>query len=128
MYLNHQLKSVSIPSELTAGASATDAAIQKKVFGSGMTTLTTASEELNNIMKTIKYLKDTSLLIKGDSETNKNEAKEQSGGFLSMLLGTFRTSLLGNLLTDGGVIWTGEGTTRADERTIRGGEWTNRAG
>ena len=93
-----------------------------------MTTLTTASEELNNIMKTIKYLKDTSLLIKGDSETNKNEAKEQSGGFLSMLLGTFRTSLLGNLLTDGGVIWTGEGTTRADERTIRGGEWTNRAG
>ena len=104
MYLNHQLKSVSIPSELTAGASATDAAIQKKVFGSGMTTLTTASEEMNNIMKTIKYLKDTSLLIKGDSETNKNEAKEQSGGFLSMLLGTFRTSLLGNLLADGGVI------------------------
>ena len=69
-----------------------------------MTTLTTASEEMNNIMKTIKYLKDTSLLIKGDSETNKNEAKEQSGGFLSMLLGTFRTSLLGNLLADGGVI------------------------
>ena len=69
-----------------------------------MTTLTTASEEMNNIMKTIKYLKDTSLLIKGDSERNKNEAKEQSGGFLSMLLGTFRTSLLGNLLADGGVI------------------------
>ena len=104
MYLNHYLKSVSIPSELTAAASATDAAIQKKVFGSGMTTLTTASEEMNNIMKTIKYLKDTSLLIKGDSERNKNEAKEQSGGFLSMLLGTFRTSLLGNLLADGGVI------------------------
>ena len=59
---------------------------------------------MNNIMKTIKYLKDTSLLIKRDSETNKNEAKEQSGGFLSMLLGTFRTSLLGNLLTDGGAI------------------------
>ena len=39
-------------------------------------------------MKTVKSLEDSGLLIKGVSETIKNDAKEQKGGFLSMLLGT----------------------------------------
>ena len=42
---------------------------------------------------------ESGLLIKGVSEIIKNEAKEQKGRFLGMLLGTLGASLLGNLLT-----------------------------
>ena len=69
MYFSHQLK-VPIPSGLTAAA--IDAAIYKKIFGSVNTTLIIFNEEMNDIMKT---LKDSGLLIKGVSETTKNEAK-----------------------------------------------------
>ena len=48
----------------------------------------------------VKSLEESGLLIKGVSETIKNEAKEQKGIFLSMLLATSGGSLLGNLLTD----------------------------
>ena len=54
---------------------------------------------MNDIMKIVKSLEETGLLIKDVSETIKNEAKEQKGGFLSTLLGTLGTSLLRNLLT-----------------------------
>ena len=54
----------------------------------------------NDIMKVVKSLEKSSLLIKGVSKTIKNEAKEQKGGFIGMLLGTLGASLLGNLLTD----------------------------
>ena len=46
-------KSILVPLGLTAVTSATDAAIQKKVFQSGTTTLIFANEELNDIIKTI---------------------------------------------------------------------------
>ena len=108
-------KSVLIPLGLTAVASATDAAIHKKMFGSGMATLITSNEEMNDIMKIVKSLEASGLLIKGVSETIKTEAKEQKGRFLSMLLGTLGASLLGHLLT-------GKGTIRASEGTIRAGE------
>ena len=62
-------KSVLIPLELTAVASATDAAIHKKMFGLGMTTLIISNEEMNDIMKTDKSLEESGLLIKGVSET-----------------------------------------------------------
>ena len=71
-----------------AAASATDAAIHKKMFGSGNTTLITSNEEMNDIMEMIKFLEEYGLLIKGLGQTNKNKAKEQKGGFLGMLLGT----------------------------------------
>ena len=54
-------------------------------------------------MKIIKSLEESGLLLKGFSKTIENEAKERKGGFLSMLLITLRTSLLGNLLTGKGV-------------------------
>ena len=60
------------------------------------------------------------LLIKGVTKTIKNEAKEQKGGFLSMLLATLGASLLGNLLT-------GKGTIRAGQETIRAGQVFNAA-
>ena len=49
-------KSVLIPLGLTVAASATDAVIHKKMFGSGMTTLIILNEEMNDIMKIVKSL------------------------------------------------------------------------
>ena len=96
-------KSVLIPLGLAA-ASATDAAIDKKMFGSSIATLIMSNEEINDIMKIVKLLEVSDLLIKGVSETIKNEAKEQEDGFVSVLLGTFGASLLGNLITSKGKI------------------------
>ena len=79
---------------LTAKALAIDAAIQKKFRGSGMTTLIFPNEELDDIMKIVKSLEDSSLLIKGVSETIENEVKEQKGGFLSMFAPSLTASLL----------------------------------
>ena len=66
---------VLIPLGLIASASATDAAIFNKVFGSSVTTLIISNEEMNCIMKIVKSLEEFGLLIKGVSETIKNEAK-----------------------------------------------------
>ena len=68
---------------------------------------------MNDIMKIVKSLEESGLLINGMGETIKNEAKEQKGRFLSMLLGTLGASLLRNLLTGKGKIRAGEGTIRA---------------
>ena len=105
-------KTVLIPLRIAATASATDAAIQKKVFRSGMTALRISNRKINDIIKIVKSLDDSGLLIKDISETIKNKAREQKGGFLGILIGTLGTSLLGNLLT-------GKGTTRAGKGTIR---------
>ena len=68
----------------------------------------------DDILKIVKSLEDSGLLLKGVSETIQHEAKEQRGGFLSMLLGTLGASLLGDILPKGlsgkGVIKAGEGT------------------
>ena len=52
-----------------------------------MTTLIISKEEMKDIMKVVKSLKESNLLIKGVSESIENEAKEQKVGFLDMLLG-----------------------------------------
>ena len=118
-------RSVLIPLGLTAAGSATDAAIhKKKMFGSGMTSLIISNEEMNDIMKMVKFLEESGLLIKAVSQTIKNEAKEQKGGFLGMLLHTLGAGLLGNLLTGKGAITAsqGQGTIRAGEGPIRAGQ------
>ena len=61
-----------------------------------------SNEKMNDIMKIVKSLKESGLLIKGISEGIRNGVKEQKGGFLGMLLGTLSASLLGNLLTGKG--------------------------
>ena len=96
--------------------------LSKKFFGSSMTTLIITNEEMNNIMKTVKCLEDIGLLIKGVSETIKNEAKKQKRGFLGMLLSTLGASLLENLLTGKGEMRAGVGTIRAGEGTIGVGQ------
>ena len=108
-------KSVLIQLGLTAAASATDTAIHKKKFGSGFTTLIISNEEMNDTMKIVKFLEEFGLLIKGVSETIKNEAKEQKGGFLEMLLENLGASSLGNILSGKDAIRAGKGAIRADE-------------
>ena len=66
-----------------AATTTTDATIQKKSFGSGITILTISKEEVNDIMKAIKSLKYADLLIKGVSETTENEAKGKKAEFLA---------------------------------------------
>ena len=82
---------------LRAAASATDAATRKKIIGSSKTTLIVSNQQMNDIIKTIKSLEESCLLIKGVSQTIKYEAKEQRGWFLGMLLSTLGVTLLGNL-------------------------------
>ena len=85
---------------------------------------------MDDILKIVKSLEDSGVLLKGVSETIQHEAKEQRGGFL-MLLGTLGASLLGDVLSKGlsgsGVIRAGEGTIRAGEETIRAGYGSKRA-
>ena len=74
--LKSLVKSVLIPSRLTAAAAATDVAIHKKMFGSGTTTSIVLNEEMSDIMKIVKSLEESGLLIKVVSETSKKKAKE----------------------------------------------------
>ena len=67
---------------------------------------------MNDIIKIVQTLEDSSILLKGVTKTIKNERKEQKGGLLGMLLGALGASLLGNILA-------GKGNERADY----GKEW-----
>ena len=91
-------KSVLVPLGLTAAASAADAGTHKKILGScHITTLIISNDEMEDILKIVKSLEDSVLLLKGVSEIIQNEAKEQKRGFLSILLGTLGANLLGNM-------------------------------
>ena len=70
---------------------------KKKINGSGTTALINLNEEMTDVKKIVQALEDSNILLKGVTETVKNEAKEQRGGFLGMLLGPLGASLLGNL-------------------------------
>ena len=113
------LMKVAIPLEkdflallgITVAALAIDAGIQKKIRGSGTTTLIISNEKMNDIMKIVQALEDFDILLKRVTKTIQNEAKMQKGGFLSTLLGTLGASLLGNLLSGKGIVRAG---TRKD--------------
>ena len=118
-------KNVLAPLGLTATMFAIDGSIQKKIHGSGVK-LIIEQEDMNDIMKIIKALENSGILLKGVSKTIKNETKEQRGGFLCMLLETLGASLLGNLLTGGkGIVRTGEGSVASRAKgdgIVRAGE------
>ena len=78
---------------------------------------------MEGIIKIVKSLKDSGLLLKGVTKTVQNELKGQKGGFLSMLLGTLGASLLGNILTGRRIIRGGKskGVNRAGEAIVRAG-------
>ena len=108
-------KNVLAPLSLTAAILAIDGSIQKKIHGSGIK-LVIEEEDMKDIMKIIEALENSGILLKGVSKTIENETKEQKGGFLSMLLGIFGASLLGNLLTGGkGIMRAGDGIAHARE-------------
>ena len=112
-------KSVLIPLGLTAAASTADAGIHKKILGSENTTVIISNEEMNDIIKIVQTLEGSNILLKGVTETVKNETKEQKGGFLSMLLGTLGARLLGNLLTGKGVVKAGYGNNNIGKGVVR---------
>ena len=71
-------KILLVPLGLTAAASAADAGIHKKISGSGHnnnTTLIIANDEMDDILKIVKSLEDSGVLLKGVSETIQNDAK-----------------------------------------------------
>ena len=103
-----------IPLVLTAATSAADVGIHKKINRSsrrsfdlapqsydtrlidlGMTILITSNEKIVDIIKIVKSFDDFGLSIKGVTKRVENEAKEEKGGFLGILLST-----LENLLSD----------------------------
>ena len=84
---------------------------------SGNTTLI-----ISIIIKIVKSLEDSGLLLKGVTESVQNEVKEQKGRFLSTLLCTLGASLLGNPLTKKGINKKGKGINRAGEEIVRAGE------
>ena len=98
------------------------------------TTLIILNNGIEELIKLVKSLKDSGLLLKGVTESVQNEIKEQIGGVFSMLLGTLGASLLGNFLTGKGATPTshrevvnkkGKGIHRGGEGIIRGGEGNN---
>ena len=116
-------KSILAQLGLTAATSATDAAIQKKKKKKnelGTTTLVFSNEDLNDIIKIVKSLEESFLLIKGVSATVENEVKEQKDRFLGMLAAMLPASLLGSALT-------GKDVVRGGDDFIQASEGTNRA-
>ena len=61
---------------LTRASSAIDAGVQKEIYGSGTKTLEIPNEEMNDIMKIVKALEDSNILLKGVTKTIKNETKK----------------------------------------------------
>ena len=66
------------------------------MFEFGMTTLIISNEEMDGIMKIVKPLEESALLIKGISKTVKKEVKEQKEGLFRLLLGTLGAIFSGN--------------------------------
>ena len=122
-------KSVLIPLGLTVAASAADAGIHKKILGSGNNaTLIISNKDMDDLIKIVKSLEDSALVLKGVTESVENEIKEQKGGFLSMLLGTLGASLLGNLLTGKSAFYAGKKVNKKGKGIHRAGEGTVIAG
>ena len=116
-------KSALIPLRLTTTSSTAEAGIHKNILGSrhnppsssashnlpSSTTLIISNNEIEDIIKIVKSLEDSGLLLKGVTERVQNEVKEQKGGFLSMSLGTLCASLLGNISVGKGINSAGKG-------------------
>ena len=81
------------------------------------------TDEIEDIIKIVKSLENSGLLLKAVTEKVQKEVKEQRERFLSMLLGALGASLLGNLLTGRGIYRAGKGKgiNRAGEGIVRAG-------
>ena len=99
----------------------------KKILGSGNTTLIISNDEIHDIIKIVKPLEDSGLLVKVITETVQNKVKEQKGGFLRALFGALGASLLGDFLIGKGIYRAGKGKriNRAGEGIVRAGYGNN---
>ena len=76
-------KSILIPLGLTVASAAADAGIHKKILGSGNnTTLIISNKDMDDLIKIVKLLEDSGLLLKGITESVQSEIKEQKADFL----------------------------------------------
>ena len=105
---------------ITVASSAIDVGIQKKIHGSGTTTLTVSNKEMNDIMKIVQAYENYNILLKGVTEIIKNETKEQHEGFLGILVVTLGSILLGNLLSGKGIVRASSGNKKG-KRIVRAG-------
>ena len=64
---------------------------------------------MEDIIKIVKSLEGSGLLLEGVTETVQNEVKEEKVGFLGRLLCTLGASLLGNILSGREINRAGEG-------------------
>ena len=74
-------KNVLLVSRLLAGMPAADTAIQKKNYGSGGTTLVISNDQIEDIMKIVKSLEESELLIKKVVKQLKMKQKNKKEGF-----------------------------------------------
>ena len=70
----------------------------KNILGSGTATLIILNYDMKGMIKIVKFLEDSGQILKRVNETIQNEAKEEAGEFLSILIGTLGLSLLGKML------------------------------
>ena len=84
-----------------------DAGIQKKIHGSGATTLIISNKEMNDVMKILQALQNSNTLLKGITKSIENETKEYNRGFIGMLLDTLGASLLENMVPGKGMLRAG---------------------
>ena len=103
------------PLRITAAASAIDAGIQKKIHGSGKSTLITSNKEINDIMNIVQVLEYSNILLNRVTKRIKNETKKREGGFLGVLLGTLGSILSGNMLEKKGIVREGSGGKKKKE-------------
>ena len=120
-------KNILAPLGITAAASAIDAGIKKKkkIHGPRTAILIISNEEMNDIMKIVRALEGSKILLKGVTKAIKNETKEQKGGSLSILLGTLGAGLLGNISAGKGIIRAGS-VNKKGKGIVRAGygkEW-----
>ena len=92
---------------------------ERKISGKGAVkarkgfTLFILNEDLNDIIKIIKSLEGSDLLIDGVTETVKYETKKQEGGFLGALLAPLATSLVHSVISSVAKGISGRGVRRA---------------
>ena len=113
-------KNVLAPLGITAAASAIDAGIQKKIQGSGTTSLINSNVKINAIVKIVQVFENSNILLKGVIKTIKNETKKRKGVFLSMLLCTLGARLLVDMLAGKGIVRAG--FRKGIVRTVCGNE------
>ena len=75
---------------------------------------------MDDMMKALRGLEDSNILLKGVFKTIKNETKKQKPGFLRMLLGTLGASLLENMLAGKGILRAGS-TKKKGKGVVKAG-------